>query len=372
MTLFSTETDPFTFHRLALLPLVASDPRSALETVKLAVPESKEKKFLTFLMQNGLGPLWHETLNKNNVPLLFTDGFTVPLKQVRLLTTVQYLRLKHSLEKVGNIFRENALPHAVFKGAHIRELIYKESSVRPACDIDILVSKEDTVGAIKKLVAAGLTFQPLAKNISHEATLADGNVSIDLHWEIMRPGRTRIDLTDELLATRKVFSSQWGLSHEATVFIMLVHPVFTKYGTAPQASLVRLVDLTRWIQTFSIDWAQVLDWLKRGGVQTAAWITAEWLKMLTGVTLPESFEHSIKPSAARTLYLQQWLNHNLASRLLDYPILIQAGFTLPAHDRITDAWHAILTMLQEKKGAVARTTEIEREIQGKSTVLQAD
>jgi hypothetical protein len=176
---------------------------------------------------------------------------------------------------------------------------------------------------------------------------------------MMRPGRTRIDLTDEFLATRKEFSGQWGLSHEATLFIMLVHPVFTKYGTAPQASLVRLVDLVRWIREFQIDWERVLDWLKRGGVQTAAWITAEWLEILTGITLPESFVHSIKPSAVRSFYLRKWIKHNLSSRLLACPVLIQAGFTLPAHDSLADARRAISTLLREKQSAVEKTKELE-------------
>ena len=123
-----------------------------------------------------------------------------------------------------------------------------------------------------------------------------------------------------------------------------------------------LVDLVRWVQTFQIDWEQLLDWLKGGGVQTAAWITAEWLEMLTGITLPESFMHSIKPSVARSWYLQKWLSHNLSSRLLDYPLLIQAGFTLPAHDTFAGAFHAIKTMVREKRLAKKKMEKLNAEI----------
>ena len=351
MTLFATSPNPFPLHRLALSPLVSEDPLRALETVKETVRESEEQKFLDFLLQNGLGPLWHNTLKKNGVSSFFSPGFTDDLKQSRLLTTVQYLKQQHSLKKIENIFRKNSLPHAVFKGAHIREIIYNDPAVRPACDIDILVSKRYKARAINALVAEELTFHPVAKNISHEASLNDGNASIDLHWDILRPGRTRIDLTDAFLKARKQFSDHWGFNNEAALFIMLVHPIFTKYGTAPQASLVRMVDLVRWVQTQQIDWDKTHNWLKQGGVQTAAWITGKWLKMLTGISLPESFMHSIKPGRARTLYLRQWLDRNPSSRLIDYPTFIQAGFTLPAHDTFTDALHAVISQIREKRMA---------------------
>jgi Uncharacterised nucleotidyltransferase len=358
MSRSSTKSDPYRNHRLALLPLIAEDPRQAFATVKTALSESDEDQFLNFLLQQGLGPLWYETLTQSSA-LSFSPSFIDSLKKATLFSTANYLRQQHSLKKIETIFKAKCIPHAVFKGAHIRELIYSNPAVRAACDIDILVSKADKVEAIKALVAAGLIFHPVAENISHEASLADGGASIDLHWDIFRPGRTRIDLTEEFLTTRQESAGLWGLNNEAALFIMLVHPVFTKYGTTPHASLVRIVDLVRWIQTREIDWERLLDWLKRGGVQTAAWITAEWLQMLTGTSLPASFMYSIKPSAVRSFYLQKWLSHNLSSRLLDYPLLIQAGFTLPAHDRFTDACRAISTLLREKQSATEKTKELE-------------
>lgn len=350
--------DIYKLHCLALSPLVSVDPQQALSEVRDAVSVTEEKQFLNFVLQQGLGPLWHTILTQNN-GVSFDPFFTDSIKDSILLATAKYLRQKYSLNKIEAAFTEDSIPHAVFKGAHIRELIYSLPAVRTACDIDILVAGKDKVRAIKSLTAAGMTFHPLAANISHEATLADGNAFIDLHWNILRPGRTRIDLTDEFLANKKKFSDHWGLGHEATLFIMLVHPVFAKYGTAPEASLVRLVDLIHWIQKCEINWEQLHEWLKKGGVQTAAWITTEWLEMITGVTLPESFTNSIKPSAARSLYLHKWLSNNLSTRLLNYPLLIKAGFTLPAHDRFSDAYRAIFTMLREKQSAAGKTNELE-------------
>lgn len=210
---------------------------------------------------------------------------------------------------------------------------------------------------------AGYTFHPVAENISHEATLADDSVSVDLHWDILRPGRTRTDLTDEFLAAKKECTGYFALDSEATLFILLVHPVFTKYSTAPQSTLLHLLDLLYWIRTQRIDWDKVYEYLERGGVKTAAWITATYLNMLTGTTLPQSFTDKIKPSAARAWYLNTWLKNNLSTRLLNYPILIQTGFTLPAHDNFSDAVRSLMQIHREKKEASQNTKNLLNNVQ---------
>lgn len=348
-------TDPYKIHRLALLPFVYGDPQQAFAKIKAAAPV--EDEFLAFILQQSLGPLWAGFVERATLAL-FSPAFKQSLQDAKLKAAANYLRQKHALRKITTTFESAAMPYAVYKGGHIREIIYSSPSLRPACDLDILVAREDKVRAIKELLSTGFSFHPDTLNISHEASLSDGYTNIDLHWDILRPGRIRIGITEEFLATREKFSSHWGLSHEATLFIMLVHPVFAKYGTAPQASLVRMVDLARWIQTFQIDWEKLLDWLKRGGVQTAAWITSEWLLMLTGITMPEPFMQRIKPSPLRSLYLRKWLNSNLSSRLHRYPTLVQAGLTLPAHDSLADAWHAIVSLLKAKQTAAADTKKL--------------
>ena len=62
------------------------------------------------------------------------------------------------------------------------------------------------------LLDAGYSVHAEPANISHEATFRRGAVDIDLHWHLLRPGRTRVDLTAELLARRQRIKGQWGLS----------------------------------------------------------------------------------------------------------------------------------------------------------------
>jgi hypothetical protein len=352
------KNDPYFLHRLALKPLLSPTPQEEFKTIAAQIQEIGEDSFLDFLSYNMLIPLWFETLSKYDAASFFSENFTDNLKKIAMLITARYMGQQHTIHKAAEAFQSADISYAVFKGANIREQIYDNPAVRPSDDIDILVSKTDKTRAIQALVKAGFAFQPEPENISHEAGLIGPNGSIDLHWDILRPGRTRIDLTDELLATREEYSNYWGFGAEAELFIMLVHPVFTKYTTAPQASIIRLVDLARWIDKHDIDWEKVYNWLEKGGVKTPAWLTKQWLEMITGKTLPESFVQKIEPSGLKKSYLQNWLNKNYSTKFLNKPFLVKAGFTLPVHDTFSDAIRAVRTLQREKKTAQAETEKL--------------
>ncbi len=350
--------DPYLLHRLALKPLLSLNPQEEFKTIAPQIKEIGEDRFLKFLAFNMLTPLWHETLAEHDAASLFSEDFTGKLRKASLIAAGRYMQQQHSLNKVAERLESESIPYAVFKGANTREQIYDNPAVRAADDIDILVSKADKTKAIQSLVKAGFAFHPDPKNISHEACLISRNGFIDLHWDIMRPGRTRIDLTDELLATRKELANYWGFSNEAELFIMLVHPVFTKYVTTPQASIIRLVDLARWIETQKINWDIVYGWLEKGGVKTPAWVTAQWQEMITGKTLPESFIKRIEPSGLKRKYLQNWIKKNYSTKFLEKPFIIKALFTLPVHDKFSDAIRAVRTLQREKKIAEKETEKL--------------
>ena len=80
--------------------------------------------------------------------------------------------------------------------------------------------------------------------------------------------------------------------------------------------------------------------------------------MLTGTTLPHSFIDRIKPGSLRAGYLHTWLKNNLSTRLLNHPLLIQTGFTLPAHDTVSDAVRSVKQIAQEKKKADQETKKL--------------
>jgi hypothetical protein len=273
--------------------------------------------------------------------------------------TGEYLIQRHSLARVKEFLDEVGMVHVVTKGAHTRELYYDTPSLRPAVDIDVLVRPEDKIEAIEVFQAQGFEFYGVPENISHEACLVKGKTTIDLHWDILRPGRTRMPMTNNLLEARQDFASHWGMSEEGSLFMMLVHPVFTKYSTTPHATLVRLLDLVYLLEKREIDWPQLISWLEQAGVKTCGWITLTWLEMLTGITPTVEVMRALRPRVTRSRYLHYWLRNDLATRWLEKPLRVQIGFTLTAHDRWPDIRRALAHQRRARGDGKKTLEEIE-------------
>jgi hypothetical protein len=327
-------------HRLALLPAASPiDP----EALRAALAEGGTE-FLEFVVGQDLGPLWHHTLLSHGLLESLPPTSVAALREARMAAAMGYLAQRAALEKLDGLFGAEGIPYIAMKGAHVRECVYPDPALRPASDVDLLIAPADRRRAARALIDTGCTVHADPANISHEATFSQGLVDIDLHWHMLRPGRTRVDLTGELLARRQRVNGLWGLSDPDTLFLMLTHPAFAKYVCSPNMGLARVADFLLWINQRPVDWPRVLCLLERTGLRTAAWTMLTWFRTLAPAdahaTL-DAWRADVRPGRLRAVYLRQWLARDLPTRWLDLPLLIQLGFTLPLHDRAGDLRHAL-------------------------------
>lgn len=352
--------DPYAQHRIALAPYQSGPESNRLtRELPLKIERIGEDRFLSFLIDNGLAPMWSDVVDNLGAGSALSRQFSASLKREQFNAVAFYLLQKETLTELDRIFEDAGIPYAVFKGVHVREFLYEVPGKRPSTDIDVLVRKEDRVGAISALRKAGFAFHPVAENISHEATLSKGRISIDLHWEIMRPERTRIDLTEGMVSGSTRFNGFRMLGDTDCLLVLLVHPVFTKYLTTPAAGLVRLVDVHRWIETREIDWDAVIDVARKAQVRTAAWMTLHWLQAMIPTRVPEFVLRRLAPGPIRRRYLRHWIRGDYSTRLIDRPALIKVGFTLPAHDGPVGALVFLRSLLRERRNAESIARELE-------------
>lgn len=301
-----------------------------------------EAGVLDRLLVHGLAGPW---LVRYPAPRTLADSDAhLQLKRQRMHDAALYAAQRQALPGIDEALRKAGVPYLVMKGAHVREAVYSDGALRPAEDIDILVSRDRARQTAQALAEDGWALHTSAETISHEAALVRGPVMIDLHWDILRPGRTRVPMAEAMLA-RRVFTPRFPATEDTdTVFLMLVHPAFAKHVCAPAMTLVRALDFALWVRQRHVDWDLLARRLDEAGVKTAAWCVLRWMGMilnLPAIGVPADFIARIAPASLRRRYLDVWLTRNLPSELAGVPNAVQSGFTLALHDTPRDAARAV-------------------------------
>ncbi len=344
--------DPFRWHRLALRAVHPGVTPSSLRRVLQEIEPADAASFAGFLLDQGLGAFWHELLRTQGAGSETAPGFLAALEHERLSASALYMAQKRVLREVDVLFGTENITYAAIKGTDVRERIYADPALRPACDIDILIRPDQREVAAQVLVEARFELHADLDNISHQATFTRAPVDIDLHWDILRPGRTRLPIVQLLLARRHRVDDFWGLDDSDAVFLMLVHPAFNKYVCSPRMGLNRVLDFIYWTHGCEVDWDAVHRRLDETGLKTAAWTVLQWLTMLLepeNLVVPESFITRISPGRVRSRYLMYWLRHDLPTRWFDQSLWIQLGFTLCLHDHLGDVVHAVSGCLRSRR-----------------------
>ena len=328
------------------LALAAADieaPAFAQAVEWLAAAGDAERN-LEFLEWHGLSSLCEDQLRRAHALDRVPEAIGQQLLASRRNATARYLSQSHAWSEVAAALDRDNIEYVVLKGAATREEVYADPALRTTGDIDVLVREADRQAACRQLAGMGFNEPNVAPLSTHEITLSRGQVDIDLHWDILRPGRTREPLVDALISRRVRGPKAWRLDDADTVFLMLVHPAFAKYVCSRNMGLNRVVDFLQFVQRRTVDWDAVANRLSASGLLTAAWCTLRWICMLhpSGSVAPDAFMRRVSPGALRRAYLEHWLMHDWPGRMLgraDW--LIQGAFTLPLHDRGTDVWRAL-------------------------------
>ena len=297
----------------AALEILEKDSWPSTEVSELIGRHGLES-FISFLTQNGLANVFYERLSKHSGDSKDEQHIKDALRPFALRDAARYLSQKGTLKKIHTAFEAAGIKYAVFKGAHVRESAYAEAWLRPTQDIDVLVEGKDKAAAIEALREAGMAYHPNPEVLSHEVTLSNADTSVDLHWHIMRPGRTRVDMTEYLLREQVFDNGYWGMNPTATMFVLLTHPAINKYVCSPDAALIKLIDLCLWMKRPDIDQDELLSLINRAGLRTAAWSTLLLVKLMTNDQRYQALYEQLQPGYLQSRYIKSWISRDLPTR----------------------------------------------------------
>lgn len=336
-----TRRDPFRLHRAGLAPFVGSPGRDPVGEALAFARAFGEEDFLSFLVHNNLAALWHDSFRLQSYDLGDLVSFERRLKSIRRGAVATYLVQSELCRTIDSLCGANSIPYVIFKGAQIRERVYGEPSLRTARDVDVLTPKDYRNRFLDAFKTVGFEPQIDPRNITHEMTLLNGTQSLDLHWEILRPGRLRFSLTEAMVSSRVRLNSFWVPDDDHSLLLMLVHPVFTEHLNSHHSQLVHLLDLKWWLEGTQVDWKTVCDLLVETGTRTAAWAMLIWFELMIPGSVPREIIKTLEPAGARRGYLQRWIERGSSTRLANAPLVSQLFFTLAVHDSPIDACRAV-------------------------------
>ena len=142
---------------------------------------------------HGLLPLLHKHLTSVAGDLV-PGHFLSRLKRESVANSQNVLHLIGKQLRVYKLFKENAIPIALFKGPLLAQMAYGEISLRQAGDIDVLIARQHFDRARNLLESLGYEMSPrltpaqLASHLSNHCEIQfmrdEWFTVVDLHWEL--------------------------------------------------------------------------------------------------------------------------------------------------------------------------------------------
>lgn len=331
------------------------------QSVQKSIPE---EILLSILTRQGLAALWYQKMNEYP-ELGYSSSFAESINKHTMGVAALHAAQQKVLSDVDAIFTRDEIPYVVIKGINNACTLYPKPYLRPCTDIDVLVPVSQQAPAIRLLHSHGFSIEADQNTISHEVMAIKNTVTIDLHWHLLRPGRLRIDVTDWLLGQSRRLNSFNGISETASLFIMLVHPVFTKYLNSPVSILVHMMDIHRLLSSGKIEEEILGEVLGDTGSRTAAWLSLYWYHWLSGNEEVAGFINAIKPGAVHRCYLESWIKNAWISRFWQHRWLVKSAFGIALQDSLSDAFKAFRTLRQQKQDSDRQLDAIKLAVAGK-------
>ncbi len=134
----------------ALLALLRPAGGAAAARVQ-EFPPQVWNEILELAQRHGVAPLLDRALQSAAAPAAFPQRVRTRLAEERRATALVNLRNLGEFRRIAQALRERDIPVIALKGLHLAELVYRDISLRPMIDVDLLVSRSQREQAIAVL-----------------------------------------------------------------------------------------------------------------------------------------------------------------------------------------------------------------------------
>lgn len=273
----------------------ASEPAAAIPARDL--PLQAWEDVLGLALRHGVAPLLLRALEASGVLAECPDHVRTRLEQERRATALDNLRKYGQFRRIAQVLQAQGIPVIALKGMHLAELVYRDISLRPMSDVDILVSHPD----LKRTIA---TLQTLEYGFDSDmAGAADAmfdskcnvglahrrlDIWLEVHWTLSEPldpySAPLEDIWHSAMPARLGDAEAMVMSPE---FLLLHVCAHLACNHVFRFSVRALCDIAEIVRAYpALDWTIVTDQGRRHGWGRGVAVALKLARDYLGVAIP--------------------------------------------------------------------------------------
>ncbi len=270
------------------------------------------------------------------------------------------MRLYHALAKVLTVLRNDDIPVIVLKGAHLAEVVYGNTALRPMSDVDLLVTKADLPRVEEKLREMGYSpsqrfwLEAECATYSHLPPFTKpGAAGIEIHWTI-GPATNPFKIDVDRLWKRARPAMIAGvevlvLSPEDLLLYLCLHASFQHGFTMGLRSLCDISETLRHHRD-EMDWEQVRLYAHQWGASKCVYVTLYLTRELLEAAVSDDMLNALEPKDLDPGLLT-WAKEQ---------IFADQGNILPMPPNLARMW--VANRLQDKVAAFLKSAFPSRQV----------
>jgi len=162
---------------------------------------------LEIALEHGVAPLLHRALQSGGALAALPEHVRTRLEQERRATGLLNMRKYGEFRRIVQALSERNISLIALKGLHLADLVYRDISLRPMSDLDILVPRpalERTIAALQSIeygfeedvsaAAPGMLGTKCNIGLAHRRL----GLWVEIHWTLAEPGDCYAPPMDEI------------------------------------------------------------------------------------------------------------------------------------------------------------------------------
>ncbi|MBE0623732.1 MAG: nucleotidyltransferase family protein [Burkholderiales bacterium] len=307
-----------------LLDLLRPEGASGSAARARALPPHAWEEIVSLALDHGVAPLLHRSLQASGVLAALPEHLRARLDEDRRATAFANLRNCAAFRDIARKLRRRNIPLMALKGLHLAERVYRDISLRPMGDVDILVPQAELGNAVATLQR--MEYGPeedmssaadAMLELGHAVALGHRSLGtlIELHWTLGEPGYGYEAPVEEIWRT-----AAKGTLADAEV--QLMSPAFMLLHVCAHLAcnhtfllgLRGLCDIAEIVRTCpALDWTVVVDQGRRHGWERGVGAALRLARDHLGAAVPGDVFAALGADTLDSAMLSEAIEHLLSS-----------------------------------------------------------